>query len=150
MVIAGSIIAALLLGLLCVYGLGKLMHSRWVSPSRESLAQFEHHGKVRGESFEVLFSPFDPAAFLHDPARENYKLTLTGDGFDLRPSFPTSLYSRAHPLFFPWDSVRSMERLFITNLRVKVFSRDEGFFLYAGIKPAHRMMDEWEARRSQS
>jgi len=119
----------------------------WGDPARASLKLYETASHFSGEKHEVLFTPYQPTVFMHDPVRENYSLVINRDGFGLRVSFPTSLYSRHRPLFFPWENIDSIERIFLTNLLVRVEGRNEPFYLYAGVKPARRMIEEWERCR---
>lgn len=136
-------VIALVIAAVVFFVVAKVTHSVWVDPARLSLKPYETHSHVEGERYEVLFTPYEPAVFMHDPARENYTLIINAEGFGLKASFPCSLYSRHHPLFFLWDSVTSVERFFLTNVLVKVQQRQEGFYLYAGIKAARRLLEEW-------
>lgn len=139
-----AIIIALILAVLVIYGVVRITNSMWVDPARVSLKPYETHCHFHGESFEVLFTPYEPAVFMHDPARENHTLVINAEGFGLKPSFPCSLYSRHNPLFFLWDSIKSIDRFFLTNVLIKVQNREEGFYLYAGIKAARRLLEEWK------
>lgn len=139
-----AIVIALVAAAVVFYGVAKVTHLIWVDPARVSLKPYETHSHMEGEAFEVLFTPYEPAVFMHDPARENYTLVINAEGFGLKASFPCSLYSRHHPLFFVWESVASMDRFFLTNVLVKVRQREEGFYLYAGIKAAKRLMEAWK------
>ena len=125
------------------------LHRVWVSPARASLRQYETTAHFGGETYEVLFTPYRPAIFVHDPVRENYSLVLNKEGFGLKVSFPTSLYSRHRPLFFPWENVESIDRILLTNLLLLVEGRPEPFYLYAGVKPALRMLEEWQRQKNQ-
>ncbi len=138
------ITTALVVAAVVFFVFAKVTHSVWVDPARISLKPYETHSHMEGESYEVLFTPYEPAVFMHDPARENYTLVINSEGFGLKVSFPCSLYSRHHPLFFAWSSVTSMERFILTNVLIKVEQREEGFYLYAGIKAAKRLFEEWK------
>jgi len=121
-----------------------IMREVWINPARTSLKGFEVSTHLKGDSYEVLFTPFEPEVFVHDPIRENYTLVISDEGFGLKVSFPASLYSHYLPLFFPWKIVTHLERSFLTNVLIRVEGRDEGFYLYAGIKAARRLVEEWE------
>lgn len=139
-----AVVIALVLGAVLFFIVVRATHLFWVAPARVSLRRFETLSHIEGESFEVLFTPYEPATFVHDPSRENYTLTVNDEGFSLRASFPCTLYSRFHPLYFPWETVRSVECRMLTNLLVKVAGREEGFYLYAGMRTARRFREEFD------
>ena len=138
-----SLLAALIFGaLLCLF-VAFFTQRVYVDPARVTLRAYESSQHVSGESFEVLFTPYEPKVFGHDPARENYSLIVNDEGFGLKVSFPASLYSRHKPLFFPWSSVRSLDRSFLTNIIVRVQGREEGFYIYAGVLGSRRLNEKW-------
>ena len=142
------IVTVLFVGLLCCYLVATIVERVCINPARATLRAFETTRPLEGAVFEVLFTPYEPKIFGPDPARENYCLIINNKGFGLRVSFPASLYSRQKPLFFPWSSVSSVERSFLTNLLVKVKGRENGFFLYAGIVGARKLHDKWLLSRA--
>ena len=132
---------------LCIF-VARYTHKVYINPAWITLKQFECTAHKSGDSFEVMFTPCEAKVFGHDYVRENYSMAVNDEGFGLKVSFPASLYSKRPPLFFPWTSIRSLERSFLTNILVKVKGRDEGFMVYAGIKGAQRLQQKWLQKRS--
>ncbi|NMC64504.1 MAG: hypothetical protein GYA55_15165 [SAR324 cluster bacterium] len=143
------ILFSLILAAIVFFVITWIMREVWINPARTSLKDFEISNHLKGESYEVLFTPFEPEIFVHDPIRENYTLIINDDGFGLKVSFPASLYSHYPPLFFPWKIVTNLERSFLTNVLIRVKGREEGFYLYAGIKAARRLVDAWDKSKTK-